>query len=204
MSLNPAPIPALILASKSAARRAVLDGAGVAYEAASPGVDEDAVKVEMLAAGAGPAAIAETLAERKALAVSAVRPGLVIGADQTLDLDGRLYDKAEDLAAAGERLALLRGRTHRLHSAVVVARDGAPVWRTLETAVLTMRDFSDEFLDGYLATEGTHALGSVGCYRLEGPGAQLFSRIEGDYFSILGLPLLGLLDFLRNEGVLAA
>ncbi|MDZ4373088.1 MAG: Maf family protein [Phenylobacterium sp.] len=194
----------LILASKSAARRAVLDGAGIVYEAASPGVDEDEVKIAMLAEGAGPAAIAEVLAERKAVAISRTRPGYVIGADQTLDLDGQLHDKAEDLSSARDRLALLRGRTHKLHSAVVVARDGAPVWRALETASLTMRDFSDAFLDDYLRTEGSQALGSVGCYRLEGPGAQLFERIEGDYFSILGLPLLGLLAFLRGEGVLAA
>jgi len=194
----------VILASKSAARRAVLDGAAVTYEAVVAGVDEDAVKVEMLANGAGPRDVAEALAELKALVVSLARPGLVIGADQTLDLDGKLYDKAPDLHSAGTRLKVLRGKTHRLHSAVVVARDGIPIWREVVTATLTMRDFSDAFLETYLATEGEAALGSVGCYRLEGPGAQLFSRIEGDYFAILGLPLMGLLDLLRQHGEIPA
>lgn len=194
----------LILASKSAARRAVLDGAGVAYEARVAGVDEDAVKTALLAEGAGPREIADALAELKAIRVSAGRPDFVIGSDQTLDLDGQLYDKAESLEAARARLKLLRGRTHKLHSAVVVAREGAPIWREIVTASLTMRDFSDAFLEDYLATEGPHALGSVGCYRLEGPGAQLFSKIEGDYFAILGLPLMGLLDLLRRHGELAA
>ena len=194
----------LILASKSAARRAVLDGAGVPYEARVAGVDEDAVKTSLLAEGAGPRDIADALAELKAIRVSAGRPDFVIGSDQTLDLDGALYDKAESLDAARERLKLLRGRTHKLHSAVVVAKEGAPIWREVVTCSLTMRDFSDAFLEDYLATEGTHALGSVGCYRLEGPGAQLFSRIEGDYFAILGLPLMGLLDLLRRHGELPA
>ncbi|WP_397423182.1 Maf family protein, partial [Phenylobacterium sp.] len=153
---------------------------------------------------AGPRDVAEALAERKALVVSLARTGLVIGADQTLDLDGTLYDKAPDLQSAGTRLKVLRGKTHRLHSAVVVARDGIPIWREVVTATLTMRDFSDAFLETYLATEGEAALGSVGCYRLEGPGAQLFSKIEGDYFAILGLPLMGLLDLLRQHGEIPA
>ncbi len=194
----------VILASKSAARRAVLDGAGVTYEATVAGVDEDAVKLELLAAGAGPREVAEALADRKALAVSSQRPGLVIGADQTLDLDGRLYDKAPDLHQARQRLTVLRGKAHRLHSAVAVAQGGVVIWRETVTATLTMRDFSDTYLQDYLTLEGEAALGSVGCYRLEGPGAQLFSRIDGDYFAILGLPLLGLLELLRRHGELAA
>jgi nucleoside triphosphate pyrophosphatase len=194
----------LILASKSAARRAVLDGAGVPYETRVAGVDEDAVKAGLLAEGAGPRDVADALAELKAIRVSRGRTEFVIGADQTLDLDGTLYDKAETLEAARERLIALRGKTHRLHSAVVVAKEGAPIWREVVTASLTMRDFSDAFLDHYLQVEGKAALGSVGCYRLEGPGAQLFSKIEGDYFAILGLPLLGLLDLLRRHGELAA
>lgn len=195
---------AVILASKSAARRAVLEGAGVPFEAAVAGVDEDAVKTELLARGASPKAIAEALAERKALRISADRPGLVIGADQTLEFEGGLYDKVDTMAAARERLRLLRARPHQLHSAVVVAQDGAPVWRETVSATLSMRDFSDAFLEAYLAAEGEAALGSVGCYRLEGMGAQLFARIEGDYFAILGLPLLGLLDLLREHEVLTA
>lgn len=194
----------VILASKSAARRAVLDGAGVPYEVHVAGVDEEAVKTGLLAEGAGPRDIADALAELKAIRVSRGRPGFVIGADQTLDLEGTLYDKAETVAAARERLLTLRGKTHALHSAVVVAKDGAPIWREVVTARLTMRDFSEAFLDDYLATEGPEALGSVGCYRLEGPGAQLFSKIEGDYFAILGLPLMGLLDLLRRHGEIPA
>ena len=194
---------AVVLASKSLARRAVLEAAGVPIEVASAGVDEDAVKAAMLAEGAGPRDIADALAELKALKVARSRPEFVIGADQTLELDGELYDKAETIEAARERLKRLRGKAHKLHSAVVVAKDGAPVWREVATASLTMRDFSDDFLEHYLQIEGRAALGSVGCYRLEGPGAQLFSKIQGDYFAILGLPLLGLLQFLRAHGVLA-
>jgi septum formation protein len=194
--------PPVILASKSAARRAVLTGAGVPFEVAVAGVDEDAVKIERLARGQGPREIAEALAELKAVRISEARPGLVVGADQTLELEGRLYDKAESLEAARERLGLLRGKTHQLHSAVVVAENGRPIWRDLVTATLRMRDFSDAFLEAYLAGEGEEALGSVGCYRLEGPGAQLFEGIEGDYFTILGLPLLGLLELLREREVL--
>jgi septum formation protein len=192
----------LVLASKSATRRAVLDGAGVAYEASSSGVDEEAAKVELLAAGANPRQVAEALAERKAVAISRGRPELVVGADQTLEFEGRLYDKARTVEDARTRLKTLRGKPHQLHSAVVVARDGKAVWRETESATLTMRAFTDGFLDDYLATEGEAALGSVGCYRLEGPGVQLFSSIQGDYFTILGLPLMGLLELLRKEGVL--
>ena len=192
----------LVLASKSVTRRAVLDGAGVAYEAVGSGVDEDVAKQALLARRATPRQIAEALAEDKALAVSVGRPELVIGADQTLEFQGALYDKAETLEAARARLKMLRGKPHMLHSAVVVAERGAVVWRETQSATLKMRDFSDAFLEDYLATEGEAALGSVGCYRLEGLGVQLFSKIEGDYFAILGLPLMGLLDLLRRRGEL--
>jgi septum formation protein len=194
----------VILASKSTARRAVLQGAGVRFETAVAGVDEDAVKIGLLAKGASPKEVAEALAEQKAVRISAARPGLVIGADQTLEFECRLYDKVETVAAARERLKLLRGKPHQLHSAVVVARDGVPIWRETVSATLAMRDFTDGFVDAYLAEEGEAALGSVGCYRLEGMGAQLFARIEGDYFTILGLPLLGLLELLRQHEVLSA
>ncbi len=192
----------VILASKSSARRAVLSGAGVPFDVATAGVDEDAVKASLLAEGATPREIADALAELKALRVSRGRSAFVIGSDQTLELEGRLYDKAPSLEEARERLLALRGKTHKLHSAVVVAKEGAPIWREVVTAKLHMRDFSDAFLDEYLGLEGEELLGSVGCYRLEGPGAQLFSRVEGDYFTILGLPLFGLLEFLRNHQVL--
>jgi septum formation protein len=194
----------IVLASKSAARRAVLDGAGVPYEAATAGVDEDAVKAGMLAEGADAREVADTLAELKAIKVSRSRSGFVVGADQTLEFEGKLYDKVETVAQARARLQTLRGKPHKLHSAVVVAKEGTPIWREVVTASLTMRDFSDAFLDDYLAHEGEAALGSVGCYRLEGPGVQLFSRIDGDYFTILGLPLMGLLDLLRRHGELPA
>jgi septum formation protein len=196
--------PAVLLASKSAARRALLEGARVPFEAVGSGVDEDVLKQDLLARRAGPAAIAEALADAKALAVSKTRPGLVIGADQTLELDGALYDKVETPAEAAERLRLLRGKPHRLHAAVAVASQGAVVWREMQSATLVMRDVSDAFIAEYLAHEGEAALGSVGCYRLEGMGAQLFEAIEGDYFTILGLPLLGLFELLRKEKVLSA
>jgi septum formation protein len=132
-----------------------------------------------------------------------MRPqALVIGADQTLELDGELVDKAVDLAEARTRLSSLRGRTHRLHAAVAAAEDGEVVWRRIESPALTARDFSDAFLDRYLARAGEAVLASVGCYFLEGEGAQLFDRIEGDYFAVLGLPLLPVLAMLRDRGAL--
>jgi len=194
----------IILASTSRARRAVLEGAGVTFEAMDSGLDEEAAKTRLKAQGASPRDIADALADTKAAKASSGRDGLVIGADQTLELEGALFDKTGSLDEARARLHLRRGKPHKLHSAVVVAKDGAPIWREVVTATLTMRDFSDDFLEAYLASEGEAALGSVGCYRLEGPGAQLFSAIEGDYFAILGLPLLGLLEFLREQGALAA
>jgi septum formation protein len=191
------------LASKSAIRAAILRGAGVSFEVVSPSVDEASVKEGLLAHGGTPRSVAEALAVMKAVAVSRDRPGLVIGADQTLDLAGALYDKATSPDEARERLTLLKGRTHALHAAVAVARDGAAVWRHVETARLTMRAFTDRFLDGYLTRAGTAILDSVGGYQLEGEGAQLFEEIDGDYFSVLGLPLIPLLDALRREGALA-
>lgn len=191
----------IVLASQSAIRAAVLKAAGVAVEKQSPGVDEDALKATM--ADATPAAIATALADEKALAVSRVREGFVIGADQTLDYEGRLFDKARDLTEARERLMLLRGGMHHLHAGVTLARDGKVVWRTLSTSTLFMRPYSEAFLDAYLA-RNPQVLASVGCYELEGEGVQLFEKIEGDYFAILGLPMLGLLEVLRREGALAA
>ena len=190
----------IVLASKSLARRAVLEAAGVPIEVAGAAVDEAALKAGLLAKGASPKEVAQALAAAKAAALAG--PAYVVGADQTLELAGRLYDKVTSRDAARERLKILRGRAHQLHSAVAVAREGRVLWRELESATLTMRDFSDSFLEDYLALEGAAALGSVGCYRLEGPGAQLFATIEGDYFAILGLPLLGLLEFLRGQGAL--
>lgn len=192
------------LASKSSARQGILRNAGLAFEAVVAGVDEDAAKAGLLAEGASPRDVADALAELKAVKVSTKRPGLVIGADQTLDFAGRLIDKVETLDEARALLLDLRGKTHKLHSAVVVARDGKPIWRVVETAKLSVRPFSDVWLDGYLARRGEHILHCVGCYELESEGVQLFDAIDGDYFTILGLPLVGLLDFLRLHGALEA
>jgi septum formation protein len=192
------------LASKSSARQAILRNAGVAFEAVGSGVDEDATKAGLLGEGASPREVADALAELKAVKVSAKRPGLVIGSDQTLDLDGALFDKVDTVEAARAQLIKLRGKTHKLHSAVVVARDGRPIWRVVETSKLSARDFSDAWLDGYLDRNAPDILSSVGCYFLEGEGVQMFDRIDGDYFSILGLPIMGLFDFLRLHGALEA
>ncbi len=193
---------AITLASASAARTAILAGAGVIFATAPADLDEAAVKSELLTGGIGPRQIAERLADIKATTVSGGRGGLVIGADQTLELDGRLYDKPNDLAHARQQLIDLRGRAHSLHAAVSLARDGQIIWREAQTARLTMRAFSDAFLDQYLCRNGDGILGSVGGYQLESEGAQLFDHIEGDYFAILGLPLFGLLSALRRQGAL--
>lgn len=192
----------LILASQSVARARLLALAGVPCQTLSSGLDELAAKTGLLASQVRPRDVADALAEMKAMKISRRRSGFVIGADQTLELEGALYDKVPTRAAAKDRLLQLRGRTHHLHSAVVVARDGDVLWRDLLTASLTMRHFSDEWLESYLDAEGDALLSSVGCYRLEGLGIHLFDRIEGDYFTILGLPLLGLLRFLRVQGYL--
>ena len=195
--------PDVILASTSPARRALLTAAGVPFTAQSPAVDEEAAKASLAAEGLTPRDMADALAELKALRVSNRKPGLVIGADQTLDLDGVTLDKAPTNEAARERLLSLRGRSHKLHSAVVVASGGQAIWREVVTAKLTMRPFSDAFLDDYMARAGEALTGAAGAYYLEDLGAQLFEKIEGDYFAILGLPLTGLLDLLRRYGVLS-
>jgi septum formation protein len=192
----------LILASTSEARVRLLREAGVPFEAVSPGVDEAPVKAALLAEGAPPREVADALAELKAMKISARFPGaLVLGSDQTVDLDGALIDKAANLEEAREKLLALRGRVHRLHTAAVIARDGAPIWRSLESARLHVRRFSPEFLDHYLRVEADAAVYCAGGYRLEGPGAQLFDKVEGDAFVIQGLPLISVLAFLRQYGV---
>lgn len=194
----------IILASTSATRAAILRAAGVAFTSVAPGIDERAVKSDLLRRGYGAAEVADRLAEMKALSVSSRAAGLVIGADQTLNLAGALMDKARTAAQARRRLQDLRGCTHTLHTTVVVAQHGAVSWREAQTAKLTMRNFSDDFLEGYMARLGDGALWSLGSYFVEGEGIQLFEQIEGDYFAILGLPLLGLLNALRRAGGLAA
>lgn len=193
----------LILASKSAARREMLTSAGVAFEVRVADVDEDAVKTRFEPTEAS--ALAEELARTKALAMSRLDPDAwVLGGDQTLAFDGGLVSKARDLAEARARLSAMRGRVHHLHSGAALARGGEVVWSGVDTAGMQVRDFSDDFLDAYLAAEGEALLACVGSYRLEGMGSQLFDRIEGDYFTVLGLPLWAVLDQLRRHGVIAA
>lgn len=195
----------LILASGSAGRRALLENAGVPHGVMTALIDEGAAKAALLAQGLGARGLADALAELKALKVSAKCPGdLVLGCDQTLALDdGTLFDKAPDLASLAEQLRRLSGKVHSLFSAAVLAEQGRPVWRHVECARMTVRPLSDAFIAGYLEAESNALLGCVGGYRIEGRGAQLFSRIEGSHFAIVGLPLIPLLDALRTRGILA-
>ena len=194
----------IVLASQSASRRALLQAAGVPFEALSPGVDEDAAKEALRADGLDARALADALAELKALRVSRRVPGgLVLGCDQTLSLeDGSMIDKAVDRADAERILRLLSGRVHHLHSAAVIALNGEPIWRHVERVRMTVRSLSDSFIANYLDHEWEQCRWCVGNYRIEGPGVQLFSKVEGSQFGIQGLPLLPLLDFLRVRGVL--
>ncbi|MEJ7927005.1 nucleoside triphosphate pyrophosphatase [Sphingobium sp. AN641] len=196
----------IVLASQSASRRAMLTAAGVPFEALSPGVDEEAAKEALRADGLDARGLADALAELKALKVSRrVAGALVLGCDQTLSLDdGGMIDKAVDREDAARILRLLSGRVHHLHSAAVIVLGGQPIWRHVERVRMTVRALSDAFIADYLEREWDECRWCVGCYRIEGPGAQLFSRIEGSQFAIQGLPLLPLLDFLRVRGVLAA
>ena len=195
--------PRIILASASAARRAVLDGAGLRFEAVPAAVDEAAIKEGAQAEGIPPAEAALMLADAKAERIARRDPeALVIGCDQLLVCEGRWFDKPPDLAAARAQLLALRGRTHDLVTAAVCHRHGGRVWQEVAVPRLTMREFSEDFLDAYLAVEGERVTASVGAYRLEGPGVQLFARVQGEHAAILGVPLLGLLAFLRRHGVL--
>jgi len=197
--------PRLVLASASPSRAVVLHQAGLAAAIDPAQVDETEVKVALQAEGAGAVEITQTLAELKAQKVSRRRPGaFVVGADQMLECEGAWLDKPGNRAQAAEHLRFLSGKTHRLVSAVCVVHDGTRLWHHVATASLTMRPLSDEFIAAYLSAVGPAAFASVGAYQVEGLGAQLFAGIEGDHFTILGLPLLPLMDFLRNHGVLAA
>ena len=198
MSLN------LILASQSASRRAMLDAAGVPFAAMSAGVDEDAAKAGLQ--GLSARDLADALAELKALRVSGREPhALVLGSDSVVALeDGTLLDKPETREQAADHLRLMSGRRHDLVSAAVIAEGGMPVWRVVDRAKMFVRPLSDAFIETYLDVEWPAISGCVGCYRIEGPGAQLFTRIDGSQFTVLGLPLLQVLDYLRVRGLLAS
>ncbi|MGL4541720.1 MAG: Maf family protein [Polymorphobacter sp.] len=195
----------MILASQSAARRTMLAAAGVAFEAMSPNVDEEAIREAFLVRGAPPRDIADALAETKAVKLSRRFPQrLVLGADQLLvTAEGTILDKPGSRDRAADQLRALMGKPHQLISAAVIVQGGEAVWRQIDTARLTMRPLSDTFIQSYLDAEAEHVIHCVGAYRIEALGAQLFTRVAGDHFTIRGLPLLAVLDFLRRRGVLA-
>ena len=191
----------LVLASRSPHRRAMLEAVGLAVEAVPSTIDERAVEAA-LGGELGAVDLAEMLAETKAMDVSPQRPGAaVLGCDQTLELDGRVLHKVDDMEGARRRLLALSGRTHRLHSAVSLARDGRVLWRSVETAEMTMRALTPAEVGRTLALAGPGVLGSVGAYQIEGPGLALFERVEGGWWTVVGLPLLPVLAALRQHGL---
>ena len=194
----------MILASGSAGRLAMLRAAGVEVEAHSPAVDEDSIKSAMQADGAKPRDIADALAEAKAVKISRKFPtAMVLGCDQVLVTeDGQLLDKPQSPEEAEDHLKMLSGSAHRLISAAVICEGGAPVWRIIDTAQLTMRELSANFIKAYVAEHWQHVRHSVGCYRIEAEGAQLFASVTGSQFTIIGLPLLPVLDYFRVRGLL--
>jgi septum formation protein len=196
----------LVLASQSASRRAMLEAAGVPFEAVAAQVDEASAKQSLLAAGTTPRDLSDALAELKALKVSRLAPAaLVLGSDSLVALaDGGLLDKPESREQAAGHLRRMSGATHDLYSAAVIAENGQAVWRFVDRAKLHVRMLSDAFIESYLDTEWPAIAGCVGCFRLEGPGVQLFARVEGSHFTILGMPLLPVLDYCRTRGVLAS
>jgi septum formation protein len=195
----------IILASSSTIRLQLLHSAGLTVEARAPRVDEDAVRNALVKEDASPRDIADTLAEMKARKISERSPGdLVIGCDQVLAVKTSTFAKPARIDEAREQLVMLRGKTHQLLSAIVIYENAQPVWRHVGEASLTMRDFSDQYLEDYLARNWNSIRHSVGCYKLEEEGVRLFSAISGDYFTILGLPLLPLLAWLGTRGMIPA
>ncbi len=207
MSLTEPAAPPVVLASASASRRRLLEAAGLEVQVQPAAIDEAEVKLALKAEGASAIQVAETLAELKARRTSerletGGGPGpFVIGADQMLDCEGAWFDKPDDLEAARAQLLALSARSHTLETSICVVRDGGRIWHHNARARLTLRPLSEAFVDRYLDVVGDAALTSVGGYQLEGIGVQLFQRVEGDFFTILGLPLLPLLDFLRSNAV---
>jgi septum formation protein len=196
----------LVLASQSASRRAMLDAAGVPHEAVAAQVDEDSAKESLIAGGISARDLSDALAELKAMKVSRMLPGaLVLGGDSVVALDdGTLLDKPVSRDDAAEHLRMMSGRHHDLYSAAVIAEGGRAVWRHVDRARMHVRTLSEDFIQAYLDREWPAIGGCVGCYRMEGPGVQLFSRTEGSHFTILGMPMLPLLDYLRVRGVLTS
>jgi len=193
----------LILASASGIRARMLREAGVRFGVRPADVDEDEAKAEFRAGKDSSEELADMLAEMKAVSVSQASPqAIVLGCDQVLSCEGKAFDKARNLDEARQTLCRLRGKVHTLTTSCVLARDGKRFWHHQEHAMLWMRAFSDSFLDNYLKNEGHSILGSVGCYQFESRGIQLFERVKGDYFAILGLPLIPVLIALRQEGIL--
>ena len=190
----------LIIASGSRIRAEILKNAGLTFSVQKSNVDEDELKLAMRKQGLTPKAQAEYLAEMKSEKVSTRTSGLVLGADQMMSLDDEGFDKPANREEAFERLKYFSGKTHYLECAAVISQNGEAIWRHTNRPKLTMRDLSDQFINQYLDQIGDAAFESVGAYQLEGLGVQLFSRIEGDYFAILGLPLLEILGFLRGRG----
>jgi septum formation protein len=195
----------LILASQSPFRRMLMENAGLAFMAEAARIDERAVETALAAQNPSPQDVAETLAIEKARDVAGRHPGaLVIGSDQTLSLEGRVFHKPADMAEAKSHLASMSGRSHSLNCGIALVRDDETLWSHVSIAHLTMRPLSDALIDRHLARVGDRILASVGAYQLEGEGVQLFERIDGDYFTILGLPLLPLLAKLRDLGAIDA
>lgn len=193
----------IVLSSTSATRRKLLSQTGLYFKTAKPPVDESIIKEALKKAGASAAQVADNLAESKANSVGQIIPGaFIIGADQMLECEGRWYDKPADRDGARRHLESLRGKTHELITAAVIAHEGRIIWRHTEIAKMTMRDFSESFLDSYMDKAGDGIVNSVGAYEMEGAGSQLFEKVEGDFFSILGLPLIPLMGALREAGAL--
>ena len=191
----------IILASQSQARQKLLRNSGIQFESVNPRIDEDSVKLSLISENFRPREIADALAEIKAQKISQKFPeDIVLGCDQVLDWDGEIYSKPSNMDEAHAQLKLLRGQTHRLHSAAVIYLNTRPIWRIVNTSKMTMRDFSDDFLSEYVHRNWPGIGLSPGAYQIEEEGIQLFSKIDGDYFSILGLPILEVLGYLMTRG----